>query len=392
LVLFTGACHVPSAQYTIRFDIQIFFRPSREHVITEIPYVTAIKNAHWKRGFSIDKLHRVVFHLHMERKLPPLFVGASNLGRQCPGPYIACLAMASTLVLSLAATGCLSPLAKHATAFSAATATVIDGSEDAYREAARLRLQEQTAASVYAYDKDPTWSPYKDLTPLLTAAQLDARIEVLDGLKAYAGTLVNLTAGKPSPDFENAAEGVGTNLQGLNQTVAADLTTAIPNVPVMSTTQANQVSTAVLALGEYLISRKVKGSLGKVTQDMNPNIQTLCELLNSDVVILRRQADVDYQTQITQLDQSIRHEGTAVSPYEHRQEIRNLIDLAGQQTANDELLAKLQTALHTLALTHQALAAAAQGNNPESISLKIADLWAAGRDLNTYYKSLPTTF
>ncbi len=328
----------------------------------------------------------------MERKLPPFFVGASSLGRQCAGPYIVRLAMASTLALSLPATGCLSPLAKHATAFSAATATVIDRSEDAYREAARLRLQEQTAASVYAYDKDPTWSPYKDLTPLLTPAQLDARIEVLDGLKAYAGTLVDLTSGKPSPDFENAAEGVGTNLQGLNQTVATDLTTAMPNVPVMSTTQANQVSTAVLALGEYLISRKVKGSLGKVTQDMNPNIQTLCELLNSDIVILRRQADVDYQTQILQLDQSIRHEGTAVSPYEHRQEIRNLIDLADQQTANDELLAKLQTALHTLALTHQALAAAVQGNNPESISLKIADLWATGRDLDTYYKSLPTTF
>jgi hypothetical protein len=300
--------------------------------------------------------------------------------------------MASASVLSLLATGCLSPLAKHATTFSAATATVIDGSEDAYREAVRLRLQEQTAASVYAYDKDPTWSPYKDLTPLLTPAQLDARIEVLDGLKAYADTLVDLTSGKPSPEFENAAEGVGTNLQALNQTAATDLTTAIPNAPVMSTTQANQVSTAVLALGEYLISRKVKGSLGKVTQDMNPNIQTLCELLNSDIVILRRQADVDYQTQITELDQSIRHEGTAVSPYEHRQEIRNLIDLADQQTANDELLAKLQTALHTLALTHQALAAAAQGNNPESISLKIADLLAAGRDLDTYYKSLPTTF
>ena len=178
----------------------------------------------------------------------------------------------------------------------------------------RLRLEEQASASVYAYDKDPTWSPYKDLTPLLTSAQLDARIKVLEGLKAYADTLVDLTSGKPSADLENAAEGVGTNLQGLNQTVATEFSTAIPNLPVMTTTQANQVSTAVLALGEYLISRKVKSSLPKVTQDMNPNIQALCEVLNSDIVILRRQADVDYQSQITQLDQSIRHEGSAVTP------------------------------------------------------------------------------
>jgi hypothetical protein len=160
----------------------------------------------------------------------------------------------------------------------------------------------------------------------------------------------------------------------------------------MTTEQGNQVSTAVLALAEYLSSRKVKNSLPKVTQDMNPNIQALCEVLNSDIVVLRRQADVDYQSQITELDQSIRHEGATVTPYEHRLEIRSLIELADQQKANDELLTKLQTALHTLALTHQALAAAAQGNNPESISSKISELSAAGHDLNVYYKSLPTIF
>ena len=302
------------------------------------------------------------------------------------------MAVVATLALSLLATGCLTPLSKHATAFSAATATVIDGSEGAYHAAMRLRLQEQATASVYTYDKDPTWSPYKDLTPLLTPAQLNARIEVLEGLKVYAETLVDLTSGKPSADLENAAEGVGTNLQALNQTVATSFSTAIPNVPVMTTAQANQASTAVLALGEYLISRKVKKSLPKVTQEMNPSILTLCELLNSDIVILRRQADVDYQSLIIQLDQSIRHEGTAVSPYEHREEIRSLIELADQQKANDDLLAKLQTALHTLAMTHQALAAAVQGNNPESISQKIAELQAAGHDLNVYYKSLPNVF
>jgi hypothetical protein len=328
----------------------------------------------------------------MQTKLAPLLLCAPGRANRISRRLSLALAMTSTLACSLLATGCLSPLAKHATAFSAATATVIDGSEDAYRGAMQLRLEEQASASVYAYDKDPTWSPYKDLTPLLTPAQLDARIKVLEGLKAYADTLVDLTSGKPSADLENAAEGVGTNLQGLNQNVATEFSTALPNLPVMTTEQGNQVSTAVLALGEYLISRKVKSSLPKVTQDMNPNIKALCEALNSDIVILRRQADVDYQSQITELDQSIRHEGSAVTPYEHRLEIRSLIELADQQKANDELLTKLQTALHTLALTHQALAAAAQGNNPESISSKIAELAAAGHDLNVYYKSLPTIF
>ncbi len=328
----------------------------------------------------------------MQRKLSPLLICEPVLKSWTLPSYSTLLSVVGSAAVILLATGCLSPLAKHAAAFSGATATVIDGSEDAYRAAMRLPFQEQVSASVYAYDKDATWSPYKDLAPLLTPAQLDARIKVLDGLKSYADTLVDLTSGKPSADLENAAEGVGTNLQGLNQTVATDFNTAIPNVPVMTTTQASQVSTAVLALGEYLASRNVKRSLPKVTQDMNPNIQVLCEVLNSDIVILRRQADVDYQAQITELDQSIRHEGTSVSPYEHRLEIRTLIELADQQKANDDLLAKLQDALHALAMTHQALAAAAQGNNPEAISQKIAELAAAGHDLNVYYKSLPNVF
>lgn len=301
-----------------------------------------------------------------------------------------CIASAA-LVFSLSVAGCLSPLAKHAAAFSTATATVIDGSEDAYRAANRLRLQEQAAAAVSDYDKNLEWSPYKDFDPLLTPVQLDARIKILDGLRAYAGTLVELTSGKPPKDLETAAQAAGTNLQGLNQTVATDLSTAIPNVPVMSTEQANIVSTAVLALAEYLTARKVKGSLRRITVSMDPNIKTLCELLDSDIVILRRQADVDYQTLIENQNQSIRHEGAAVSPYERREEIGSLLVLAAQQEANDNLLAKLQTALHTLALTHHALAAAAQGNNPQSISQEIAELEAAGKDLSNYYESLPTS-
>jgi hypothetical protein len=364
----------------------------RQHAITDCVPKFSIKLLCRTTSFWIDNRHGTVLHLVMQRKQFPLLICTPHFEGRILRTCSVYLPVAATLAVTILATGCLSPLEKHVTAFSAATATVIDGSEDAYNAAMRLRLQEQASASVYAYDKDPTWSPYKDLTPLLTPAQLDARIKVLDGLKAYADTLGDLTSGKPSPDLENAAEGVGTNLQGLNQSVATDFSTAIPNIPVMTTTQANQVSTALLALGEYLASRKVKSSLPKVTQDMNPNIQALCEVLNSDIVILRRQADVDYQSQITQLDQSIRHEGTSVSPYEHRQEIRTLIELADQQKANDELLAKLQAALHTLAMTHQALAAAAQGNNPESISQKIAELAAAGHDLNVYYKSLPNVF
>jgi hypothetical protein len=302
------------------------------------------------------------------------------------------LAAAVTLGLSILATGCsLSPIAKHTAAFSTATSQVINSSEDAYRSANRLRQDEQVAAAVYDYDKNPKWSPYTDTKPLLTTEQLNARITVLDGLKAYAASLVQITGSQSSKDLNTAAAGVGSNLESLSSTAATDLKSSVPNAPVMSAEEANGVSTAVRALGDYLIAKKVKGSLPKVTQDMNPVVKTLCELLNSDIVVLRRQADVDYQTLIEQEDQFVRHPATPLDPVEHRDEIGKLITLASQQKANDELLAKLQVALHTLELTHQALAAAAQGNDPESIKQKIADLEAAGQSLASFYSSLPAS-
>jgi hypothetical protein len=306
-------------------------------------------------------------------------------------PFIGALAVAATLTLSFLATGCsLTPLAKHTAAFSTAATLVINSSEDAYRGANQLRQDEQVAAAVSDYDKNPKWSPYTDTKPLLTTEQLNARITVLDGLKAYAASLVQITGSQSSKDLNTAAAGVGSNLKSLSSTVATDLKSSVPNAPVMSAVEANGVSTAVRALGDYLIARKVKGSLPKVTQDMNPIIKTLCELLDSDIVVLRRQADVDYQTLITDQDQFIRHPATPLDPVEHRNEIGKLISLAAQQKANDDLLAKLQVALHTLELTHQALAAAAQGNDTESIKQKIADLEAAGQSLASFYSSLPT--
>jgi hypothetical protein len=297
-----------------------------------------------------------------------------------------------TLTASFMMGGCsLAPLAKHTAAFSTATNRVIIGSEDAYRAANRLRLQEQVVAAVYDYDTNPKWSPYTDYKPLLTAEQLNARITVLNGLRAYAATLVQITGSQSSKGLDTAAAGVGSGLESLSSTAAADLKNSVPNAPVMSDAEANGVSTAVRALGDYLIARRVKQSLPKVTQDMNPVVKTLCERLDSDVVILRRQADVDYQTLIEGEDLFIRHSGTALDPVEHREEIGKLITLADQQKANDELLAKLQVALHTLELAHQALAAAAQGNDPPSLQQKIVELEAAGQSLASFYSSLPTS-
>ena len=298
--------------------------------------------------------------------------------------------VAIMFVMSGLMCGCaLSPMAKHTAAFSTATNEVVDSSKDAYRAANRLRQEEQVSAAVYAYDKNPAWNPENDAKPLLTVDQLNARITVLDGLKAYAASLVEITGAKSSKDRDKAAGGVGSNLKSLSSTASTSLANA--SASAMSASESNGVSTAVHALADYLSREKEKGSLARVTLEMNPVIKTLCDLLDSDLVTLRRQADVDYEALLQDEDQFIRHPSSPLSPVEHRTEVGKLITLAAQKKANDELLSKLQIALHTLETTHQALTDAAQGQDHESIRQKIADLQAAGENLASFYNSLPSS-
>ena len=287
----------------------------------------------------------------------------------------------------LAAAGCAVPrMSKPAVAFNQATRTVIDGSEDAYGAANRLHHDVMIARAVADYDKNPQWSPYNDIKPLLTPDQFDARLKVLDGLKAYAATLVALTTPKKKQNeaLDAAAAGVGSNLQG----VGATLSTSFGTVK-LSDEASNGISTAVDALGLFLIDHTTQRSLKDVTQKMDPNITALCHLLDSDIVVLRRQADVDYQDMITGDDQLIRH--ATVDTFTHRAQVGRLIDLAAEQKANDQLLEKLQTAIQKLGTAHTALTEAVRSDHPESVKQAITELSAAGERLATFYKSLSSS-
>jgi hypothetical protein len=293
-------------------------------------------------------------------------------------------------ILCALLSGCaLTPMAKHAEAFDVATAAVINGSEDAYRVANDLREKEQMEAAVYSYnyaaDADIGFDPHKEFKPLFTPDQLAARMLVLDGLQAYADSLVALT-GKPSAadtaDLNAAAAGVGTNLLGLSTTLNAKF----PAVPAISGTQGAQISAAMKALGEYLQVRVVKKALPKVTGDMNDSVKTLCELLEGDIAVIKAQADSDYTSLLLTENQFVLH--NKLDAVEKRNEVEKLMLVIRQQKANGRLLDALNNGVVKLRLTHQALAAAAQGNNPGSLKENIAELQAAGKDLSTFYKSL----
>jgi hypothetical protein len=304
------------------------------------------------------------------------------------------LALLPFLVLAGCATS--TPLARHTADFSSATSLVVDNSENAYRAAVRLHDQEQAAVAVAKYDSDKPWDPHS-LKPLIDAKGLQARSDVLDGLKAYAQSLADIASGVDSPQLNAASASVGTNLQAIGQTInpttaagTTDTTTTSSGF-VITPQEANAVSVAFKALGDYLVAHKIKSSVPKVIRDMDPQIDTITQLLNSDIVIIRRQSANDYEQLLTEQDMFIRKSGSALSPTERRAEIEKLPAILSSKQATDDMLADLQNCLTQLAQTHHALAAAADTSNAASLQQRIADLHAAAERLAHFYFSLPTT-
>ncbi|CAN5642928.1 hypothetical protein BH10ACI4_BH10ACI4_30250 [soil metagenome] len=290
----------------------------------------------------------------------------------------------------LTLSGCsLTPLARHSAAFSTATAIVINGSEDAYRAANRLYFDEQMSAAALSYDSQPNWDPHS-IQPLLSETQLDVRTTLLNSLKAYAQNISEIeNAPRRADGLDSAASGAGNNLMTLSSNLNGELGDA--KGITVSQAQANGLSTAVKALGEFLIAKKVRRQLPGQIQAMDPQIEAICRVLLLDITALQTQTKNDYSDLLTQQDLFIRRAGDKLNPVERRAEIRKLPLILQKAEASKELLEALKVAIHRLALTHHALAAAAQGNNPEDLRAKIGDLQDAGQTLANFYRSLPTS-
>ncbi|HMF53574.1 MAG TPA: hypothetical protein VK593_04450 [Edaphobacter sp.] len=283
--------------------------------------------------------------------------------------------------------GCsLSPLAKNTAAFSSATALVVDNTRNAYRAAVRLNEQAQASLLVARFDTDHPMDPHS-IRPLIDEKGLKVRTEILDGLRVYAQTIADLASGVSSPRLDEAAAACGSNLKSLSDALSSATSIGI----TLSSEQANGASTALKALGDFLVKREIKTSVPTVIRNMDPNVEALTKLLSSDIDILREQSDRDYEQILAQQDSFIRHAGTALSATERRAEIARLPRIVTGKSATDDMLGDLQSSINKLAVTHHALAAAATSKDTSSLQARIADLLASGENLATFYESLSSS-
>jgi len=323
----------------------------------------------------------------------------------------------------LAAAGCSSPLAKHSAAFSAAVAPVVDQSAAAYNAADALNDKRNDYEAVVAYqNKDASYNP-RNAPELLSEKDIQARLAVLAALQTYSQSLVAITSGTDSKELDAASKSVGSNLTSLGNhlapsidsvlgisaaagsTVETTVTTVsgatttttsstkhVPSPPLTPDIR-NGISTAVDALGQFLVSRTIAQELPGKIEEMDPHVQALCTALANDIQTLQSIEERDYNRILDLEKQFILEDQqphSHVDPIAHRAEIMQLPELARQQRNADAQLDALSQAITKLAQAHHDLAAAAQSKNPASFNDKLDSLAAAGSNLGNFYSSLPS--
>lgn len=318
--------------------------------------------------------------------------------------------------------GCQSHLAKHSAVLAAAIAPVVDQLTAAYRDAVALHDQRSDYEAVVAYaNKDASYNP-RSAPVLLSEKDIQSRLAVLAALQVYSRSLIEITKGTDSPELDAASKSVGNNLTSLGNDLAPSIenvlgiaaaagvttettvttlsgsssqttssTSSVP-APLLSPEIKNGISTGFNALGQLLVNRVVEKELPGKIVEMDPHVQALCKALADDIQTLDGLEERDYDRILNLEKQFILEDedpGKNVNPEEHRAEIMRLPQIARQQREADAKLVALRKAIVKLALTHHALAAEAQHNDPESLKDKLSELADAGSSLGKFYSSLP---
>jgi hypothetical protein len=333
----------------------------------------------------------------------------------------ACRVTTAVLLYSLTlTTGCLSSLNKRATALDVATAPVVDQAGAAFNSANRIHNVRVGYDAVSQFDAaTPVYNP-RNIQPLMSDKDIQVRLAVLAAFQEYVKSIVAITSGTDSPQLQAAAKSAGENLTNLGNALAPSVESALGIAPAAaSTTQTtvtttsgntttstsstsptpapaisgavqNGIITAVDALGQFLINRKTRKELPPIIVSMDPHVRTLCELLESDIAILKDQESRDYDFIIDQQTLFIREPSSKLDPEQRREQIMKLPGIVREERASTQQLTQLSAGIVRLEIAHHALAAEAQSNNSQSLKTKLGDLEAAGSDLGNFYSSLPT--
>jgi hypothetical protein len=323
----------------------------------------------------------------MQQKLsPPPAKHPTCAGWNCSRSFAIRAAFVASFVI-LFASGCTTMRAgKHPATFATAANLVVQNTTDAYKAANDLHEREEVSAGVLLVEAGKPWD-FNGLKPFISPEGMKARTGTLDVLKLYAQSIADVIAGADSSALTSTAKSAASDMESVGTTINTEAGGGKSGATI-SKEAADGAATALLALGESLAAKKVNEALPGITTSMDPHIASLCDLLTSDINILRRQAKVDYGNLARQEWTFITLYKAKMSPVELHDEAEKLPTFHTDAETTDAKLADLEDAIGKLKAAHHDLMNAANGKDAETLKAKIADFEAAGSNLGNFYQSL----
>lgn len=307
--------------------------------------------------------------------------------------FVGCGLAAASLYLA----GCMHKISSTVPPFAQAvglTATNVQGAFDTVQS---TYCDARTMNYAVSYTGTSDFDPSKLCQSWITPETLAARVLVLQGLKQYASELSSLTASDIST-VDTASTALGKSLTGLTGTEPFKKVAASAKTPIEIAT------TAVDALGNWLIQAKLQKELPAAIVKMDDPVQKISQLLIDDIGTvgadpadpamgsgLRQVLWIQYRSEIQSWAAYVskNYFGSNVSPDARFAAIKQLVALSVQQKAADKTLAQVAVTIKQMAQAHTELVKAAKTNQP--LTADVSDLLAEAQRLNSYYNSLATS-
>jgi hypothetical protein len=300
--------------------------------------------------------------------------------------FIAVLLFSCAAIRAL--TGCASTDAsKQIKAFSDATITTTSNVSRAFALVEDAHFQMEISEDVLNYSK----SGFKPGTiqPFMSPAALQARIDILNGLKIYAANLSTLVGNAPLTNLDADTTKVGQALTSINTDLVKD---SFFKSSAISSNDLQIFTAGINAIGHWIISAKQNAAAKQIIEQMQDPITSISKLLISDFQILGEQADKDLKDTLRSKDQYLVDNKAAFdnNPFEKDQEVQQLPFLEQRIKDESALFVLLQSSATNLAATHKVLGKVFSKDPSDAKSL-ISNFSTEAQRISKYYDSLSST-
>ncbi len=286
--------------------------------------------------------------------------------------------------------GCISrAVHSNVPQFADAVTLATENSKGAFQVVDQKYVEMEADTLVVDYEK--TGFDPRRIRHLLTADELQVRVDLLNALQQYAKTLSQVSSDSKLQEFDDQTKAFGKNLQDLGGTAA------FKRLVQTSKTQVDIATAAIDALGRWFLERKRQKELPQLIEAMQDPVKKTAELLQADIGNrpddqgnggsgLRAQLWNEYMQAMIQESAFIDHNKEQLGPLAKAQEIRKLPQLVDERAKADDALRQTSESMGKLVQAHNELLRAVQ--TKADLHTDISALISEGQRIKTFYESL----